>query len=44
MIFTCVLFRYNITKVLRFFTGKVDLKEQFCKNGGNGVLLQPLII
>ena len=44
MIFTCVLFRFSLTKAFKIFTGKVDLKTQLCKNGGDGVLLQPLII
>ena len=44
MVFTCVLFGFSLTKAFKIFTDKVDLKKQFCKNGGDGVLLQTLIM
>ena len=44
MVFPCVLFGFSLTKAFKIFTDKVDLKKQFCKNGGDGVLLQTLIM
>ena len=43
MIFTCVLFGFSLIKAFKLFTDKIDLKKQFSKNSGDGVLLQPLI-
>ena len=41
---SCVLSRFSLPKVLRFFTEKAGRKKQFCKNDGYGVVLQLLIM
>ena len=46
MIFICVLFGFSSTKAFKIFYSQdwSEKKKSFCKNGGDGVLLQPLIM